>query len=337
MSLNRKTILTILVLLFLSQLVFAHGISDADKQAVVEGGNLRFISLGSSHMLTGYDHLLFLFGVIFFLTGFKQIVKFITAFTVGHCITLVGATFMGISANYFIIDALIALTVVYKGFDNLDGFKKVFRTQSPNLLLLVFIFGLVHGFGLSTRLQQLPLGQDGLLLKILSFNLGVELGQIIALAVMLLLLNLWRKRPSFKQFSTASNVGLVIAGLGLFAFQMNGFATEEIEWQDTITVTVPAEGGIEYKLHMYEGKELEFTWQTDVTQLYFDFHGEPAGDTTGYFKSYKIATSTTDSGSFIAPFEGTHGWYWQNNSTEDVVVTVNVKGEYQRLDTSPAE
>jgi hypothetical protein len=190
---------------------------------------------------------------------------------------------------------------------------------------------------LSTRLQQLPLGTDGLLLKILSFNLGVEVGQIIALAVMLVLLNMWRKRPSFKRFSTVSNVGLVIAGLGLFAFQMNGFATEEIEWQDTITVTVPAENGIEYKLYMYEGNEFEFTWQTDVTQLYFDFHGEPAGDTTGYFKSYKIATSTTDTGSLVAPFEGIHGWYWQNNSTEDVVVTVNVKGEYQRMDTSPAE
>jgi hypothetical protein len=340
MIINKKqftVLIYIFLLVILSQLAFAHGISDADKQAVVEGGNLRFISLGASHMLTGYDHLLFLFGVIFFLTGFKQIVKFITAFTVGHCITLVGATFMGISANYFIIDALIALTVVYKGFDNLDGFKRVFKIQSPNLLLLVFMFGLVHGFGLSTRLQQLPLGTDGLLLKILSFNLGVEVGQIIALAVMLVLLNMWRKRPSFKRFSTVSNVGLVIAGLGLFAFQMNGFATEEIEWQDTITVTVPAENGIEYKLYMYEGNEFEFTWQTDVTQLYFDFHGEPAGDTTGYFKSYKIATSTTDTGSLVAPFEGIHGWYWQNNSTEDVVVTVNVKGEYQRMDTSPAE
>ena len=136
MIINKKqftVLIYIFLLVILSQLAFAHGISDADKQAVVEGGNLRFISLGASHMLTGYDHLLFLFGVIFFLTGFKQIVKFITAFTVGHCITLVGATFMGISANYFIIDALIALTVVYKGFDNLDGFKRVFKIQSPNL------------------------------------------------------------------------------------------------------------------------------------------------------------------------------------------------------------
>ena len=103
-------------------------------------------------MIRGYDHLLFLFGVIFFLTEFKDIVKFITTFTAGHCITLIAATFMGISANYFLVDAVIALTVIYKGFDNLDGFKKFFKCESPNLLLLVFIFGLIHGFGLSTRL-----------------------------------------------------------------------------------------------------------------------------------------------------------------------------------------
>src|SRR5215203_1235470 len=175
----------------------AHGISDADKQGILEGGNLEYIKLGATHMLTGYDHLLFLLGVIFFLTKFTDIVKFITAFTLGHCITLVFATLLHIKANFYLIDAVIALTVCYKAFDNLDGFKKYIQIQSPNLLGAVFLFGLIHGFGLSTRLQQLPLGQDGLVLRILSFNVGVEVGQIIALAGMWVFLSQWRKTESF--------------------------------------------------------------------------------------------------------------------------------------------
>jgi hypothetical protein len=205
---------------------FAHGVSEADREAMVGGGALEYIWLGATHMLTGYDHLLFLFGVIFFLANFKDIVRFITAFTLGHCITLLGATLAGISANAYLIDAVIAISVIYKGFENLDGFKRFFKRDAPNLLWMVFGFGLIHGFGLSTRLQELPLGDDGLIIRILSFNLGVELGQIVALCVMLLLFNLWRKSPTFSRFSTAANVGLVLAGLGLFVFQMVGFFTE---------------------------------------------------------------------------------------------------------------
>src|SRR5215203_6412305 len=137
----------------------AHGISDADKQGILEGGNLEYIKLGATHMLTGYDHLLFLFGVMFFLARFGDIVKFITAFTLGHCVTLVFATLLHIKANYYLVDAVIALTVCYKAFDNLDGFKQYIGVHPPNLLGAVTLFGLIHGFGLSTRLQQLPLGQ----------------------------------------------------------------------------------------------------------------------------------------------------------------------------------
>src|SRR5215207_2710924 len=175
---------TILAYVLLTLTASAHGISEADKQGILEGGNLEYIKLGATHMLTGYDHLLFLFGVIFFLTNFKDIVKFITAFTLGHCITLVFATLLHIKANFYLIDAVIALTVCYKAFDNLDGFRKYIGMQSPNLLAAVFLFGLIHGLGLSTRLQQLPLGHDGLVLRILSFNVGVEVGQIMALVVM---------------------------------------------------------------------------------------------------------------------------------------------------------
>ena len=135
-------------------LALAHGISEADRQSMLDGGNLHYIGLGASHMLTGYDHLLFLFGVVFFLTGFKDVAKFVTVFTIGHCITLIFATYYKITWNYYLVDAIIALSVIYKGFDNNGGFQKYFQMASPNLLAAVFGFGLLHGFGLSTRLQQ---------------------------------------------------------------------------------------------------------------------------------------------------------------------------------------
>lgn len=219
----RPIITCILANLLFSLTASAHGISDADKQGILEGGNFEYMKLGASHMLSGYDHLLFLFGVIFFLTKFRDIVKFITAFTLGHCITLVFATLFQIKANFYLIDAVIALTVCYKAFDNLDGFRKYIGVQSPNLLGAVFLFGLIHGFGLSTRLQQLPLGHDGLVLRILSFNVGVEVGQILALVAMGLLLAQWRTRPSFLQFSKAADVLLMAAGLLLLLMQLHGY------------------------------------------------------------------------------------------------------------------
>jgi hypothetical protein len=212
-------------LLLASPSVWAHGISAADKASMLNGGYPKYMWLGATHMLTGYDHLLFIFGVIFFLTSFKDIVKFISIFTLGHCITLIFATFLKITANYFLIDAVIALSVMYKGFENLDGFRKNFDWQPPSLLKMVFVFGLIHGFGLSTRLQQLPLGDDktSMLLRILSFNVGVELGQIIALSVMLILLNGWRKSQSFAKFSKMANAGLVAGGIFLFFMQFHGY------------------------------------------------------------------------------------------------------------------
>ena len=203
----------------------AHGISEADRQSMLDGGYLRYVGLGASHMLTGYDHLLFLFGVVFFLTGFKDVAKFVTVFTIGHCITLIFATYYKITWNYYLIDAIIAISVIYKGFDNNGGFQKVFQMASPNLLGAVFGFGLLHGFGLSTRLQQLPLGDDNsaMLLRILSFNVGVEVGQIAALAVMLALLAIWRKRESFARFSFAANLAIVYAGVYLLFTQLHGY------------------------------------------------------------------------------------------------------------------
>jgi hypothetical protein len=211
------------LLVMLPVVCMAHGISETDKAAMLGGGYVRYLWLGSTHMLTGYDHLLFIFGVIFFLTGFKDIVKYITVFTLGHSITLIFATIFGITANYFLIDAVIALSVCYKGFDNLDGFNKYLNMTSPNLTAVIFGFGLIHGFGLSSRLQQLPLGESGLIGRILSFNVGVEVGQIIALAIMLLIITSWRHSKTFFQFSTISNGGLIAAGVLLFIMQMHGF------------------------------------------------------------------------------------------------------------------
>lgn len=204
--------------------LFAHGMSEADKQAIIDGGNLRFLSLGITHMLSGYDHLLFVFGIIFFLTTFKEIVKYITAFTLGHSVTLIFATFNQIQLNYFVIDAIIGLSVCYIAFSNLDGFRKYLKVTPPNLLAMIAVLGLVHGFGLSTRLQELPLNQGELLLNIISFNVGIELGQILALTAMLALLTGWRKVKSFHTFSTISNVVLIFAGVILFAMQMHGYS-----------------------------------------------------------------------------------------------------------------
>lgn len=206
-------------------LAAAHGISLEDRQRMLDGGYMLYVGLGASHMLTGYDHLLFLFGVVFFLTTFKDITKFVTLFTIGHCITLIIATYLKITWNYYLVDAMIAISVIYKGFDNNGGFQKYFDMKSPSLLWAVFCFGLLHGFGLSTRLQQLPLGDDStsLLLRILSFNLGVEVGQIAALTMMVALLSVWRNKPSFKRFSYMVNTGLMYAGVYLLFVQLHGY------------------------------------------------------------------------------------------------------------------
>lgn len=234
--------------------------SESDIQAMMEGGNLRYIWLGATHMLTGYDHLLFLFGVIFFLTSFKDIVKFITIFTIGHSITLIFATFMGISANYYLIDAVIAMSVVYKGFDNNKGFENYFGTKSPNLLLMVLIFGLIHGFGLSTRLQQLPLGEQNweMFWKIISFNIGVEIGQIIALIFMLILLTQWRKYASFLRFSKVANDALMFVGFMLLLMQLHGYlhTTNEEEFGFNADE--------HYHIHLEMDKAKENTYKHDT-------------------------------------------------------------------------
>jgi hypothetical protein len=220
---QRLSLLAAFIFLLWGVDAFAHGVSVAQQQALIDGGIQTYIYAGGLHMVTGYDHLLFLFGVMFFLTSFREIATFVTAFTLGHSISLVFATLNGITANHFLIDAVIAISVAYKGFDNLDGFRKFVGIEPPNLLAMVFGFGLIHGFGLSARLQDLPLPHQGLVARILAFNAGVELGQIAALIPMVAILAVARRTRLFKPFAVSVNAGLVCAGALLFLYQMHGY------------------------------------------------------------------------------------------------------------------
>jgi len=205
----------------------AHGVPESTIKAMANASTLDFIYFGAEHMITGYDHILFLIGVVFFLSNYMDIFKFITAFTIAHCITLIFATFYGITANAYLVDAVIAFSVIYKGFENLDGFKKYFSSQAPNLSLMVFIFGLIHGFGLSTKLQEVAVatGINLSLIQILSFNLGVEFGQIAVLLIVFLLIKMIGKKLR-RNIAKFTNWALVVAGTCLLIFQLHGYFTD---------------------------------------------------------------------------------------------------------------
>ena len=213
----------ILPIFILSKYLFAHGVSESTANAMADATLMDYLYFGAEHMVTGYDHILFLFGVLFFLTKYSDIFKFITAFTIGHCITLVFATYYGITANIYLIDAVIAISVIYKGFENLNGFKKWLSIDPPNLISAVFIFGLIHGFGLSTKLQEVTTNLS--LSGILSFNVGVELGQIVWLLIIFPVLSLLRG-TFFDIISKISNWGLVVLGILLLAYQLNGYVAD---------------------------------------------------------------------------------------------------------------
>ncbi|WP_439130662.1 HupE/UreJ family protein [Polaribacter sp.] len=211
-----------LVFLLIPFFVFAHGVTSSDQAILNNGGLWSYIYVGAKHMLTGYDHLLFLAGVVFYLSGFKDIVKFITIFTVAHCITLTGASYLRITADEHLVDAIIALSVFYKGFENLGGFKKL-NLKAPNLLVMVFLFGLIHGFGLATKLQSFDMGADQFLLKIVSFNFGIEIGQILALIPIVFVITQWKNKKSYPAFYKATNMYLVLIGIVLFIYQLIGY------------------------------------------------------------------------------------------------------------------
>src|SRR5215203_4467552 len=182
-----------------------------------------FLYLGAKHMVTGYDHLLFLVGVIFFLYRLKDILLYVSLFTVGHSLTLLGGALGGIRVDPYLIDAIIGLSIVYKGFENLGGFRRVLGFQ-PDTRVAVLVFGLFHGFGLATKLQQFELSPNGLVENIVSFNVGVEIGQLLALTGVLIALTYWRARPGYLQHAYFTNAALMTAGFVFAGYQLSGFA-----------------------------------------------------------------------------------------------------------------
>lgn len=216
------------LLLLASPLAQAHGVQGRDAEFLKHATGTHFapfLYLGGKHMVTGYDHLLFLVGVIFFLYRMRDVAIYVTCFAVGHSITLLTGVLSGMHVNPYLVDALIGLSVVYKAFDNLDGFRTLFGGQ-PNPKAAVLGFGLIHGFGLATKLQDFNLSPDGLIPNMLSFNLGVELGQLVALSVILMFMIPWRRTQSFARHAVFANVLLMTAGFTLMGYQLAGLVLE---------------------------------------------------------------------------------------------------------------
>jgi hypothetical protein len=231
--LTRRGVIAAIFLVLVATLLWpgaaaAHNVSKRDASFVESNKGAAigpFLYLGAKHMVTGYDHLMFLVGVIFFLYKIKDIVQYVSLFTLGHSVTLLAGVLGGIHANSHIVDAIIALSVVYKAFDNMDGFQRFFGFQ-PNTRAAVLIFGLFHGFGLATKLQELALSKNGLITNIVSFNVGVEIGQVLALTAVLIGLSYWRMHKSFLRDAFATNTALMAGGLTLLGYQIAGYITQ---------------------------------------------------------------------------------------------------------------
>ncbi len=205
--------------------LLAHGVSVRDAafvRSVTGPAPAPFMYLGAKHMVTGYDHLLFLVGVIFFLYRTSDVVKYVSLFTLGHSLTLIAGVLFNIPANAYLIDAIIGLSVVYKGFENIGGFERAIGFR-PDARAAVLIFGLFHGFGLATKLQELGLRPEGLLANLVSFNIGVEMGQMLALFVVLIAFSYWRTRSGFLRHAFATNTLLMAGGFILLGYQLVGF------------------------------------------------------------------------------------------------------------------
>lgn len=197
--------------------------SDANFVQAIDGPAVGpFIYLGAKHMVTGYDHLLFLVGVIFFLYRPKHVVEYVTLFALGHSITLLLGVLADIRVNAYLIDAIIGLSIVYKAFENIDGFKRVFGIE-PNTRAAVFIFGLFHGLGLATKLQEFTLSSNGLVTNIISFNVGVEIGQILALSAVFIALSIWRSKQSYLRHAFVTNTVLMTGGFLLAGYQVSAY------------------------------------------------------------------------------------------------------------------
>ena len=218
------TLLCLVFTGFVSE-ALAHGVATGDKGYIQEitGVNLiPFMYLGAKHMVTGYDHLLFLFGVIFFLYKMKDIGIYVTLFAIGHSTTMLAGVYFGTSVSSYLIDAIIGLSVVYKALDNMGAYQRWFGFQ-PDTKAATLIFGFFHGFGLATKIQEFDLSRDGLLPNLLAFNVGVELGQLLALGAILILMGYWRGTRSFFRHAYTANVAMMTAGFVLIGMQLTGY------------------------------------------------------------------------------------------------------------------
>lgn len=203
---------------------FAHGVAEGDKGYIQETSGVRLIGfayLGAKHMVTGYDHLLFLVGVIFFLYRIREIGIYVTLFAIGHSTTLLLGVLTEVSVSAYLIDAIIGLSVVYKALDNLGAFKRWFGVQ-PNTKIATLVFGLFHGFGLATKIIDFEISPDGLVPNLIAFNIGVEIGQVLALCAILIAMSFWRRTASFARHSYKANVWLMAAGFVLMGYQLVG-------------------------------------------------------------------------------------------------------------------
>ncbi len=212
-------------LLLTAHRVAAHGVAEADAGFLAGNTGVAagpFLYLGAKHMVTGYDHLLFLVGVVFLLVRMKDVAIYVSLFTLGHSTTLLLGVLADIPANAFLVDAIIGLSVVYKGFDNIGGFRRLVGFQ-PDGRWAVLGFGLIHGLGLATKVQDLGLSDDGLVLNLIAFNVGVEVGQVLALAAIVALMRLWRSHPSYHGMALTTNTTLMAAGWTLAGFQLAGY------------------------------------------------------------------------------------------------------------------
>lgn len=220
-----RLLLALVVVAVAAPVAMAHGVDDPTRrflESVTGPAIVPFLYIGAKHMVTGYDHLLFLVGVIFFLYSTKDVLVYVSFFTIGHSLTLMTGVLAGIAVNPYLIDAIIGFSIVYKGFDNLGGFQRLLGRQ-PNTKAAVLIFGLFHGFGLATKLQEFKVPQNGLFANMLAFNVGVELGQFTALAFVLLAIAMWRRHPSFLRHAWAANVLLMSGGMLLVGYQLSGY------------------------------------------------------------------------------------------------------------------
>lgn len=213
-----------IALLLLSTAAAAHGVAQGDAEYLqrINGMHLvPFLYLGAKHMVTGYDHLLFLAGVIFFLYRLKDVALYVTLFAVGHSTTLLLGVLAGIHADAHVVDAIIGLSVVYKAFENIGGFERLGLNIDTRAAVL--LFGFAHGFGLSTKLQDLALSSRGLVANMVAFNVGVELGQFAALAMILIAFDVWRRSGTFFRTAHAANTAIMGAGFALFGYQATGY------------------------------------------------------------------------------------------------------------------